>query len=280
MTAEAERTPPASIASAPASDDEAHAFLQERLAYLGKVYATIGISFYLIGNLADLATGPDYPREAASRRLHVDCPRRVCHVSRAMGAEPEWPASPVSTPASIDLDHGNPDGGVPLGDDVFLGSRRASWPPRTHVALLLFTFGLLIRAVVIPSSPRRTLILGLLAGCASVIASHFWYVSQPASAVSIGMHAFWTAQWCLGAVVVATLASHIIFGLRKQVREAWQLGQYTLLEKIGEGGMGAVYRASHAMLRRPTAVKLLEAQSRGKPSVSSGLNVRCSSPAS
>ena len=35
------------------------------------------------------------------------------------------------------------------------------------------------------------------------------------------------------------------------------VGKYKLLEKIGEGGMGTVYRAEHTVLGGPAAVKLL-----------------------
>jgi serine/threonine-protein kinase len=63
-------------------------------------------------------------------------------------------------------------------------------------------------------------------------------------------------------LAVAMSATRMIRRLRRQVRAAQQLGQYTLLEKLGEGAVGVVYKARHAMMRRPTAIKLLAEESR------------------
>ena len=36
-----------------------------------------------------------------------------------------------------------------------------------------------------------------------------------------------------------------------------EIGSYRLIERIGEGGMGEVWRAEHRLLARPAAIKLI-----------------------
>ena len=145
---------------------------------------------------------------------------------------------------------------------------------RPNFTMLLITIAvLLIRSIWIPSSWRWTALLSVLVGIPLLVMVWRRYeVIDPALLLAFeGKNQFFevtprniridnvvaTAMWFTIAAVIASFASHVIHGLRRDVRKARQLGQYVLEEKLGEGGMGVVYRARHAMLRRPTAIKLL-----------------------
>jgi len=241
------------------STGEPRGFLRERLGFLGKVYAALGMGFYAAGNLAAAAFG-DAGRQLSDPATWIV--PAACAVYLGQWLLTRGPSRDRVTLLAIDATATILAAG--LHSLMVFTSIPGELAGMSYTrALLLVTFGLLVRAVIVPSSAQRTLALGLVATVISATSSFVWYASQPPGSLSVLLHTVFTALWCLGAVVISTLASRVIYGLRCEVREAKRLGQYTLLEKIGEGGMGAVYRASHAMLRRPTAVKLLPLERAG-----------------
>jgi eukaryotic-like serine/threonine-protein kinase len=58
-------------------------------------------------------------------------------------------------------------------------------------------------------------------------------------------------------VGVSTLIAGVMMRLGHKVTSARELGSYHLGELLGRGGMGEVYRATHRMLARPAAIKLI-----------------------
>lgn len=74
------------------------------------------------------------------------------------------------------------------------------------------------------------------------------------------------------AVFIAVFCAGIVFRLGQAIQRAKQLGSYRLVEPLGKGGMGEVWRAEHHMLARPAAIKLIRPETFGaKRSIDAGL---------
>jgi serine/threonine-protein kinase len=112
--------------------------------------------------------------------------------------------------------------------------------------------------VVVPTSPRRALATAL-ASASSVAVVIGLVTASGATSVRIP-----PAQFFFGLVFpyllvvsMAYLGARVVYHLGTEVRRARELGSYRLEEKLGEGGMGEVWRARHRMLARPAAIKLI-----------------------
>ena len=59
-------------------------------------------------------------------------------------------------------------------------------------------------------------------------------------------------------LVAALLAAFTLWRLQRQSGRLQRLGAYTLEREVSDGGMATIYLARHALLKRPTAIKVLK----------------------
>ena len=139
-------------------------------------------------------------------------------------------------------------------------------------ALLLATQTLAVRAALVPSSLRHSLALVTVVGLPLTIASGAgWPAMLPAEAYLVPherafLFIFGTIWWLFTSAVCSVIA-RVVHRLETAVAAARRLGQYELGDKLGEGGMGIVYRARHALMKRPVAIKLLPPDQAGEEAI-------------
>lgn len=149
--------------------------------------------------------------------------------------------------------------------------------------VLLITFS---SSVYSPTAPRVFAYSILLFAHAAIIPSHVWVQVLLGATISIGyplglflvyhrypeVRSLWELRgggdafysfvvtrfldvFLLSAISV--FVTKTLYHFRAKLSRAKALGNYILKGEIGSGGMGKVYRAKHAFMARPTAVKVL-----------------------
>ncbi len=128
------------------------------------------------------------------------------------------------------------------------GTLLAGWPPTAVIAFLF--------AILIPRSPPKTLLLSSLTVAMDPLAK--------LTLLAMGYSELSRTVWMmgvlpgLGAIVLAVVASQVIYGLGVSLGRAREMGSYILTRRLGRGGMGEVWEARHRLLVRSAAIKFIQ----------------------
>jgi serine/threonine-protein kinase len=127
-----------------------------------------------------------------------------------------------------------------------------------HFGLSWVAVWTLLFTIVIPTPPRRALWAALAAVSSVPVVVAFVLTVYPNSNRLTGSQFFvGLVLPYLLVVLMAYVGARVVYALGTEVSRARELGSYHLVERLGQGGMGEVWRAKHRMLARPAAIKLV-----------------------
>jgi serine/threonine-protein kinase len=254
------------MGSVPRDTEEGRSLLQARVYAYAKLGLVLNALFYVLSVILIGVLGLEGGWNG--RVLVHDFAGALLLNTLVFGAE--WLLSSRGRP-SLHLLYAADALAVIFASAVLTGAGWLTDPTARPELVTLISIGNMniVRAVVVPGSASRTAWISSACGAVSIVSTYLFYDTHPLEhgrSTPAGYAAI-CALFVLSIVLVATYVTHVIYGLTQRVREATQLGQYTLDEKIGEGGMGIVYKARHSMLRRPTAIKLLPPDKAGEHNI-------------
>ncbi|MBT8478296.1 MAG: hypothetical protein KJO06_05210, partial [Gemmatimonadetes bacterium] len=109
---------------------------------------------------------------------------------------------------------------------------------------------------IVPAGVGKLLLASLLAASMDPL----WYWIGTLRGVEYGLNPYellWAFVPNYVCAFLAVVPAKVIRGLGRRVLRARELGAYKVGELLGQGGMGDVYRATHRLLARPAAIKLI-----------------------
>ena len=117
------------------------------------------------------------------------------------------------------------------------------------------TIVILLSAMIMPTSPRKMLATSLAAATMDPLA--VWVGHLRGLPVPSVVNTFVLFMPNYACAIVAVLPSQVLARLGNRLRHAQELGSYHLVELLGRGGMGEVWRGRHRLLASSAAIKLV-----------------------
>lgn len=134
------------------------------------------------------------------------------------------------------------------------------WYPAAGISFICII--ILVYPTIAPAGPYRTLAAAFLA--ASMDPLLFGVSITQGNVYDLGrFDLLWTFGPNYVCALMAVVPATVIRGLGRRVSRERELGSYQVGELIGHGGMGDVYRATHRLLARPAAIKLIRPEALG-----------------